>query len=82
LVEDNMLQFDLSNSKPLQPVMLQNGKHGIGLKNVHKRLQLLYPGQHLLQTNSTDDIFTVHLQIMLKKQTIASDEKKPINKIF
>jgi len=81
LVEENTLQFDLSNSKPLQP-NVQNKKHGIGLKNVYKRLQLLYPGQHELQTNSTDEIFTVHLQIMLNKNNLPQSDQKTISEIL
>lgn len=73
LVENDMLLFDLSNSKPVQP-LAQNTKHGIGLNNVCKRLELLYPGQHELQTGSTDDEFSVHLQIILNKATGKSEK--------
>ena len=71
LVEDDTLEFDLSNSKPVTPVV-QNDKHGIGLKNVYKRLQLLYPVQYELETKSTDDVFSVHLQIALNKNHVGS----------
>ncbi len=36
---------------------------GIGLPNVQKRLQLLYPDQHLLEINKTDKVFTAELKI-------------------
>ena len=36
---------------------------GIGLTNVQKRLQLLYPNRHLLQINRNENIFSVELKI-------------------
>ncbi|MBB1286028.1 histidine kinase [Flavisolibacter sp. BT320] len=36
---------------------------GIGLTNVQKRLQLLYPNRHHLEINQNEDIFTVALKI-------------------
>lgn len=38
---------------------------GIGLANIRKRLQLLYPGKHILQLEETADRFIVHLKIPL-----------------
>ena len=42
-IKDHVLYMNLSNSLP-SDVLLSNGKNGIGLKNVQKRLQILYPG--------------------------------------
>jgi LytS/YehU family sensor histidine kinase len=39
---------------------------GIGLYNVKKRLQLLYPGRHQLQIYSTEDSFNVSMQLLLE----------------
>lgn len=36
---------------------------GIGLKNVQRRLELLYPGRHTLTITDKDSIFTVQLQL-------------------
>lgn len=44
-------------------VMPQHG--GIGLKNVQRRLDLLYPGQYKLDIQSTPEKFQVHLTITL-----------------
>ena len=61
----NQLFFNLSNSKPS---VVTPGKQtkGIGLNNVKKRLQLLYPGKHQLDINSTEDSFTVNMQLLLE----------------
>lgn len=58
------LFFELSNSKPYltEPIKLTKG---IGLHNVKKRLQLLYPGRHQLQIDSTEDSFNVSMQLLL-----------------
>ncbi len=41
---------------------------GIGLKNVLRRLALLYPNQHTLQILETDEVFEVDLQMTLQKK--------------
>jgi len=40
-------------------------KSGIGLENVKRRLQLLYPGKHLLRFMETDEKYMVNLEINL-----------------
>ena len=57
------LHFTLANSKPMEPMAEKLG--GIGLNNVKKRLELLYPAAHLLILNTMDNTFTVNMQIPL-----------------
>lgn len=47
---------------------------GIGLANVHKRLELLYPGQYKLTINQNKRYFEVDLKLYLPKE-----EKAPIH---
>jgi len=62
----DQLFFKLSNSKPsLFNANKQNG--GIGLINVMKRLQLLYPDRHQLDISETEDEFLVNMQILLEE---------------
>jgi hypothetical protein len=60
----NELFFRLTNSKP--SIASAHGQHnGIGLLNVNKRLQLLYPDKHQLTIESTEDTFMVQMQVTL-----------------
>jgi sensor histidine kinase YesM len=65
-IEESQLLFFLSNSRPttLQPL---SAKGNIGLKNVRKRLQLLYPGTHDLSIVSDPESFTVTMKIQLQQ---------------
>jgi LytS/YehU family sensor histidine kinase len=40
---------------------------GIGLDNIKKRLQLLYPGRHKLAIVEKDSVYAVELKLMLEK---------------
>jgi sensor histidine kinase YesM len=65
-IEDNELSFLLINSKP--PAAGSINRNGnIGLKNVKKRLQLLYPGIHELNIIPEPESFTVFLKIGLRE---------------
>ncbi len=64
---DNQLTFKIANSKPKNGgVSAQNGYvGGIGLKNVEKRLKLLYPKKHKLTLKDDREEFEVKLNIEL-----------------
>lgn len=66
VVEANSMHFVLQNSKPLQlsamqPISEYTG--GIGLKNVKRRLEILYPGKHKLLISDQKDRFNVDLTV-------------------
>ncbi len=61
--DEDILHFTLTNSKPANEIV--NVKGGIGLNNVKKRLELLYPSHHLLAIESSVNTFTVNMQIPL-----------------
>ncbi len=46
----------------------ENLPHGIGLENVKKRLDLIYPEQYRLKFDKTDRFYEVCLSLKLKKQ--------------
>ncbi len=66
LSKDGNLTFVCKNS--FQPQSnTDNLSKGIGLENVRKRLQLLYPGAHELNIRKSEEDYEVHLIIDLTK---------------
>ena len=62
-IDDKMMNFRLLNGKPVSEKKLSNGKSGIGINNITKRLELLYPNGHQLQINNDTHTFSVMLNI-------------------
>ena len=80
-IEDNIIYFIIKNSQPLTTETVTT-KGNIGLKNVTKRLELLYPGNHELKIVSEPDSFSVYLSLQLhdlKNQAMITDDIKPPN---
>jgi two-component system, LytTR family, sensor histidine kinase AlgZ len=71
-VQNNQLKLKVANSKPETTAADANRHHGhIGLQNVRKRLDLLYPSAHQLKImNDDEDTFLVVLEmdIITQKQ--------------
>lgn len=63
LLEDNCMVLDVQNSIHADVGLKQPG--GIGLKNVKRRLELLYQDKHELLIEKKEDSFLVHLKIRL-----------------
>ncbi len=61
-VQNKMLTFKTSNY--INPG-IKDGSNGIGLQNVQKRLELLYPDKHTLLIKNTEFMFTTLLTIAL-----------------
>jgi two-component system, LytTR family, sensor kinase len=57
------IEFTVSNSVP--PMAIPGKSGGIGLQNLRRRLELLYPGKHQLQINSGNDTFVAALKLSL-----------------
>ena len=80
-IENNKLDFIIRNSQPTLNKAVP-AKGNIGLKNVKKRLALLYSDTHELKIDSKQEIFIVHLALQLhdiKRHTIINDEIKSMN---
>lgn len=66
--EEGKISFMCANSVAADKKEKHDENHsGIGLENVKKRLNLLFPGKHILNISSADEVFTVSLEIELKK---------------
>lgn len=63
-VEANQLKFKLMNGKPETGDISGHSSY-VGLVNVQRRLNLLYPGTHELRITQDGDIFIVNLMLQL-----------------
>jgi len=74
-VTGDMLKFKISNSKP-DTAQQAAGTHfgSIGLSNVRKRLDLLYPDAHHLQIMEEEELFVAILDINLSKLHLFAKE--------
>ncbi len=61
-VNGHSLDFLITNPLDASTYIEPNTK-GIGLYNIKKRLEILYPDSHTLDINQEDDQYTVHLTI-------------------
>jgi LytS/YehU family sensor histidine kinase len=60
-VGEDELKFSVSNSRHLRSEKKEDLGEGIGLKNVSRRLELLYPGKHELAISDGEEVFEVRL---------------------
>lgn len=69
-LRENELKFVISNS--VSPITKTDVVHygGIGLANVQRRLDLVYPAQHELQIQKSDTRFEVRLSVELSELTV------------
>ena len=58
----NVIQFRVRNEVPHVPTTLEE-KSGVGLANVRKRLELIYPNKHRLDISAKPDSYEVNLEI-------------------
>ena len=69
-IYDDSILINLSNSKNPPSIIsgIKKKASGIGLGNVKRRLQLLYPSKYSLDISSEVNVFRVALQLPLKKE--------------
>ncbi len=79
-ITDQQMRMKLINGKV-------SGRHnanphtGIGIRNVQKRLSLLYPGKHELTITHEEEVFIVNLKITLEQRTSAGSHPLPVNEL-
>lgn len=66
-LKENHLVFEVSNTYEEQenPSTYPSEEGGIGLQNVYRRLELLYPNQHQLQIKKDSGVYLVKLELEL-----------------
>ncbi|MBO0320724.1 histidine kinase [Muricauda sp. CAU 1633] len=65
-MSDSVLEFHCKNNFESVP-SLDTVAKGIGLRNVQKRLELLYPNKHRLEINEENNSYIVYLRLELEK---------------
>lgn len=63
IINDNQFLFIVENDK--ERISEKNKFGGIGIENIKKRLQLLYPNQHQLEIKNLENSFRIELKINL-----------------
>ncbi len=63
--DDTLIHFEVNNSVPAKPYE-KDKVGGIGLQNVQRQLELLYPNQHQLTIEQTNTAFNINLKLNLK----------------
>ncbi|MBS1660992.1 MAG: histidine kinase [Bacteroidetes bacterium] len=81
-VQGDTLTFRLINSKEdtqsqSAPAHSPYQNHGLGLQNVQRRLNLLYPGQHTLKLTSQEDTYQATLTLRLAAGKEANQQSFP-----
>ena len=77
---ENSLKFKLINALPPEPLLLSKPPivaHGIGLENVKKRLELIYPQRFKLKTIQETETYLVTLTVDLDTTANAETPVKP-----
>jgi two-component system, LytTR family, sensor kinase len=59
------VNFSVINSLPHE--LLPEKENGIGLDNLKRRLELLYPGKHQLTIHKSNDTFTASLKLIIEE---------------
>lgn len=63
-IQNDCLKLHAHNSIPNKRDKEENENEGVGLKNVRRRLELIYPNQHELIIKEEENNFTVELKIV------------------
>jgi LytS/YehU family sensor histidine kinase len=69
------IEFTASNNKGSADVLPMNETRGIGLDNLRKRLEYLYPGNFTLETRDEGNVFFVKLVVSLQDEAEIADRR-------
>ncbi len=69
-VTDKMLTFSVTNTYGEFTVKSDQVSGGIGLQNVYRRLELLYPGKHRIEVVKNEETYCINLELELHENAM------------
>jgi uncharacterized membrane-anchored protein YhcB (DUF1043 family) len=73
-IDEKIMRLKVVNGKASTHARPVPGHGGIGISNVRKRLDLIYPNRHVLDITDEEDVFIVNLKIELDKAVLIKDK--------
>jgi LytS/YehU family sensor histidine kinase len=64
-VTQNEIEFEIENNRGTSEELGGSKFKGLGLENVKRRLELMYPGKHELEISNNHDKFMIHMILQL-----------------
>jgi two-component system, LytTR family, sensor kinase len=85
-ISDSWIRIDIAFNKPTLTIKVENSKNpneafemkpvsGIGLQNVRKRLELIYPDRHQLEIHDEEESYLVVLKLDLRDANVLPEKK-------
>ena len=71
--KESNIEFEVENSVPAQNFSVSHG--GIGLENLKRRLELLYPGKHEFETKKENNQFKAKLTLKFLSHACLPDRQ-------
>jgi hypothetical protein len=59
----HLIRFEVSNCKQTDVQVIEKPFSGVGIENIRRRLDLIYPGRHYLEINEENNQFKIKLEI-------------------
>lgn len=75
IIENRQMKMKLVNGKPSGYKPLQS-LNGIGISNVQKRLDLIYPEKYFLDIQEEEEVYIVNLKVNLEKGKVIKENKQ------
>jgi hypothetical protein len=79
-INDDTMTMKLVNAKA-ENYAATSSESGIGIQNVRRRLELLYPNQFVLKITDEGEVFIVDLKLRLEKSAASSQKFEPGKKV-
>ena len=76
-IENRMMKMKLVNGKAIDRRPAKS-LSGIGIQNVRKRLDLIYPNKYFLDIQEEEEVFIVNLKLELERARITKESKTPV----